>query len=309
MDPYKCPVCNSNLKSQDKKYELNTLMNLWKEINVHFSDKVIAELEAQTIYTELYTCPNCHLEAFFPILNGTPDFYRELQSKMKYYEEDKWDFHEALNDTIGTKSVIEIGCGPGNFLIKCIEKKIESYGTEYNIDAVKFAEGRGISILSSEELESKTGFFDAVFCFHVLEHVQDPKEFINHLIKLIRPGGKICISVPNQDGPIKFIDPCIMNMPPHHLTRWRLKTFKILAEKLNLKIKKVSYEPLLLINHNYYSSFWANHFFSGDIKISKILKKLFTNYSNRFFEKLMNKHGLKYFRFLKGQAIYVVFEK
>ena len=208
-------------------------MNLWKELNVHFSEDVIAELKAQTNFTELHTCPTCQLDAFYPILQGTPDFYRELQSKMKYYEDDKWDFHEALKCTIGMKSIIEIGCGPGNFLMKCIGVEIDSYGTEYNLDAVKVAKERGIKILNSEELKFKSGSFDGVFCFHVLEHVPDPREFIKFLIKIVKPGGKICISVPNQDGPIKFIHPCIMNMPPHHLTRWHLKTFKKLAKELN----------------------------------------------------------------------------
>ena len=309
MTPYKCPVCNFDLKPTNEKYDVNNLMNLWKELNVHFSENVITGLISQTVYTELHTCPNCQLDAFYPVLNGTPDFYMELQSKMKYYEDDKWDFHESFKYMGGIKSVLEIGCGPGNFLTKCIEKKIEAYGTEYNLDAIKVAKDRGIRILDSEELISKNGFFDAVFCFHVLEHVPDPKEFINLLVKLAKPGGKICISVPNQDGPIKFIDPCIMNMPPHHLTRWRLKTFKILAEKLDLKIRKVSYEPLLLANHYYYSSYWANHFFRGEHKVVKMIQNNFKKYSFMFFEKLLNVYKFKYFGFLKGQAIYVVFEK
>ncbi len=303
-----CPVCNSKLLRTGENYTIDSLLGLWEKMDVKFSDSVIKNLKAQTEITALYDCPECRLGIFHPLLSGTPEFYQELQSKMDYYENDKWDFHEALKEVVGLQSVIEIGCGPGNFLMKCIEKGIKAYGTEYNQDAAKIAETRGIEILDNQILNNKDSFFDAVFCFHVLEHVEDPLGFIIFLLKLVKPGGKICISVPNQDGPLKYIDPCIMNMPPHHLTRWKLKTFQILAKKTGLKISRIAYEPLLLTNHSYYSTFWVNSFFKDNSVVIRKIKTILTRFLTKLFERLLIKN-YKYFQYLRGQAIYIVFEK
>jgi len=59
--------------------------------------------------------------------------------------------------------------------------------------------------------------------------------------RMVKPGGLICISVPDQDGPIRFIEPCIMNMPPHHATRWRRPSFEALAREPRIGAFMVRY--------------------------------------------------------------------
>lgn len=304
-----CQICNHDLISSGRKYSIENILSLWEDMNVKFSDKVINNLISQTNYIELYKCPKCKLGIFYPLLNGTSEFYQELQNSIQYYEDDKWDFHEALKDVEGNQSVIEVGCGPGNFLIKCIEKGINAYGTEYNQEAIRIAENRGITILNENDLKDKGGTFNIVFCFHVLEHVKEPGDFINFLKELVKPGGKICISVPNQAGPLKYIDPCIMNMPPHHLTRWELKTFKEIAKKMDLEIVRIAYEPLLLSNHSYYSYHFFKSFLKSKTKAVNLIQKVLTHYLSMYFNYLLNKKKYKYFKFLRGLTIYIVFQK
>lgn len=301
-----CLVCSTELVCKNKTYSTEDLLKLW---NVDFSNKVISEHKTQTENTSLYECPNCKLGIFLPTLYGTAEFYAELQSKTEYYEKDKWDFGEAIKDTIGAKKILEIGCGPGNFLIRCKELGLSCFGSEYNDQAARVAKENGIQILSQHELDDQKGEFDAVFSFHVLEHVEDPVSFLELHSSMVKIGGKICISVPNQDGPIKYIDPCIMNMPPHHLTRWKLKTFEILAKKLNLKIIKVAYEPLLLSNHSYYSYFFVNSIIPFENKFCCKLRNFLHINLSKFFNYQILKKGKKHFPYLKGMTFYIVFEK
>jgi SAM-dependent methyltransferase len=251
------------------------------------------------------------LEIYLPPIIGTEKFYKELQGDvtLNYYRDDKWDFKEALKYIADSDSIIEIGCGPGYFLEKVKPYVKKTCGIDSNNSALQFARNNGLEVYDLEtDMKSFWSTFDVVFSFHVLEHVSDPVGFIRDISLYAKPGGKICISVPNQDGPIRNIPNSLQNMPPHHATHWRLKTLKKLAEKSNLRITKIAYEPLLLENHNYYSHYWISSIFSEGTKLSKIAKRGGSKILSLFFQLLI---GLKFksFLFLKGQAILIVMEK
>jgi 2-polyprenyl-3-methyl-5-hydroxy-6-metoxy-1,4-benzoquinol methylase len=307
IDNNSCPICNSKKIEQKNTYSTSSLLAMW---NVDFSNDVSTEHISQAIQTTLYKCKNCKFEFFYPIIYGTPAFYSELELKTNYYESDKWDFSIALQKALEIKGkILEIGSGPGNFLKKCNDNGIECYGTEYNDNAFEKAKKAGIKMIKSVDMNLYHNYFDAVFSFHVLEHVSNPMDFFEFHIKMIKKGGKICISVPNQDGPISYIDPCIMNMPPHHLTRWSLNSFKEAAKKLNLKIVDVKYEPLLLSNHSYYSYFFIKKYFFDKSTLMKKIGNYLNQWSVSFFEYLINKKKYKSFSLLNGMAIMVTFEK
>ena len=139
--------------------------------------------------------------------------------------------------------------------------------------------------------------------FHVIEHIADPVNFIKNLTTLLTTNGKIYLSVPNQDGPIKFIDPCIHNMPPHHATRWHTKTFEVLAEQLNLSIERISYEPLATRDHYYYTWYWIK----SKIKIYYIFY-IINKITGCFFEILIKLH-INRCKWLKGQSLYIILKK
>lgn len=298
-----CPVCNNILEPIGQVYTLDQLLELWKPFV--FSDKVIQELRDQSDFTQEYMCQNCNLGIFLPQIIGTPQFYQELQcdKNFGYYPDEKWEFGESVKDIFtGSdqhKCVIEFGCGVGHYLEFMKNFHICAYGLEYNDDAINVARSKGLNVIHIKDItQFLPGIFDASVSFHVLEHVKDPINFIKNMMLYVHPC-KICISVPNQDGPIKYMMPCYMNMPPHHATRWRKRTFEVLSDKLGLKIERVAYEPLLLQNHSYYSLYWVN-----TIK-SKFIRNMLGKVLNHFF-KILLKLNYRYFWLLQGQSIYVV---
>ena len=304
-----CPVCNSILVSKGKVYSTEQLFELWKPIE--FSANTIEEHRYQSKFTQMFSCPTCELDIFLPPIIGSPQFYKELQNYEKscYYEETKWEFFESEKDVKNLKSLIEIGCGTGNYLDHIKKIRLDSWGIEYNEEAIKVAKDKGLNIISiNEEKSLKKGSFDVSISFHVLEHIKQPREFVLNMTSWVNMNGKICISVPNQEGPIKYIEPCHMNMPPHHSTRWRKKTFEVLAERLNLKIERISYEPLLICNHSYYSYYWVNSTILGDTNLKRLMRYFLNRGLTVFFE-VLKVFQLKYFHLLRGQSIYVVMSK
>jgi len=78
--------------------------------------------------------------------------------------------------------------------------------------------------------------YQFVCSFHCLEHVADPLGLMLQMKSVLHPTGKIFISTPYS--PMTFerawFDP--MNHPPHHMTRWNAKSYKILSEKLEMNV-------------------------------------------------------------------------
>ena len=62
--------------------------------------------------------------------------------------------------------------------------------------------------------------YDVVTSFQVIEHVADPMAFLVDLMNCIRPGGTVIVAAPNDDSFVGAEINGILNMPPHHVTRW-----------------------------------------------------------------------------------------
>lgn len=304
-----CPVCSTSLIPSGSKYSVDDLFRMWQEVK--FSPESVSEHKKQSELTQLHTCPNCQLEIFLPQVIGLPGFYESLlSSDPTYYSAEKWDFEEALNDAKNVNSVIEIGCGPGNFLSKIKPYVGKVSGTEYNNKAVEIARGKGLEIFSINEviLSPSKSTYDIAFSFHVLEHVADPIGLIQEMLSWVKPSGQIAISVPNMDGPIKYIESCISNMPPHHATRWRQRTFEVLADKLNLRLDRVAFEPLSSRDQYYYTDIAFNQIYKGNAFRMRAMRFLSKKVVQAFF-KLLSFFGKTSTSLLRGQSIYILMSK
>jgi SAM-dependent methyltransferase len=306
-----CLVCRTRLAATGECYGVDELFRLWQPIE--FSRETVEEHRKIAEATQLCRCPGCGLEVFFPQIIGTPAFYVEAynlagtQVASEFtYSDDKWDFGEATRDAQGRRRVFEFGCGNGNFLSRIKGSVPEVAGLEYNPAAVRAARDKGLKVYTPDDGPGAFGGpWDAAFSFHVLEHVADPVGFVKAMADTIdKANGVIGISVPNQDGPIRHIDPCVMNMPPHHATRWRLSSFRALARQLDLEITRVAYEPLLLENHSYYSVHWVRKLLPQTSFIARSLRFCLSAPLRLFFG-LLRRMGVKHFPLLKGQSIYV----
>ena len=309
MESHACLVCGAPLEPVGEIYSVERLFELWRPTK--FSDAVIEEHRMQTKETRLHRCAKCHFEIFLPEVIGTPSFYVEAynlsgtQTESSFtYSESKWDFHEASRDVAGCDSILEVGCGPGHFLSMVRDRVPKVYGIEYNEPAMLQARAKGLNVFGKEGEVPHVGGFDAVFCFHVLEHVKNPVEFAKDLVSWVKPGGTIGISVPNQEGPIRYIDPCVMNMPPHHATRWDQRALTALALAVGVRVERFAFEPLLLENHSYYSIGWVKQAFSGSGMLHSVFRQV-TSWTMRLMFRMLQAFGLRTFKLLKGQSIYV----
>lgn len=99
--------------------------------------------------------------------------------------------------------VLDIGCGDGRFslLLKDACQAREMYGVEISPQAVKSANEVGVRAFQVDVDEDRfpfqDGYFDAIFCGEVIEHLFDPDHLLDEIYRTLNPTGFSIITTPN----------------------------------------------------------------------------------------------------------------
>lgn len=103
------------------------------------------------------------------------------------------------------KKVLDIGCGIGLYLRKFREHGAITFGID--IDEEKVAEAsaqfQNLAVALAECLPFQSEVFDVVLLHEVLEHVEDDAKAVGEAIRVLRPGGKVVVFVPNRLYPFE----------------------------------------------------------------------------------------------------------
>lgn len=103
-------------------------------------------------------------------------------------------------DQAAGRYLLDVGCGDGDFLMAAQKDGWNVVGTERGerlpeIDALKV-----LSDLTAVRDELGDSSFDAVTCWHTLEHFNDPSGTLADIGKLLRTDGVLLIAVPDLGG-------------------------------------------------------------------------------------------------------------
>ena len=133
--------------------------------------------------------------------------------------------------------ILEIGGGRNN-VIKYLKKSekwicdfdIKKYDKDINFVKKKF-----------EKFKGKINYFDYIFFFHTLEHIENPKTFLKNVSDKLTDDGNIFLEIPN----IKYY---LRQIPYYafffqHQSLFSLNTLKNLAHKANLRVHKLISKP------------------------------------------------------------------
>jgi len=199
-------------------------------------------------YVQLHRCMGTGYEFFTPAESaGSAAFYAALQRFPWYYVPWKWEHQVSLEFIDDGASLLEVGCGVGHFLNRLGEFRTlrTRIGLELN-EGVHQAPAH--TDLRNETVQThaltEKGVYDVVCAFQVLEHISDVRSFLGACCDCLRVGGTLILSVPNNDALIRYDARNVLNMPPHHMGRWRRRSLGALTNHFPLELVTIREEPL-----------------------------------------------------------------
>jgi 2-polyprenyl-3-methyl-5-hydroxy-6-metoxy-1,4-benzoquinol methylase len=141
-------------------------------------------------------------------------------------------------------SLLDIGCGGGDFIALMRELGWKVTGVETDPVAVDRARARELDVHQGE-LES-AGFhdtsFDAITMAHVIEHVHDPHRLLTHCRRILKPNGTLVVITPNSSswGHRHFGRDWRGLEPPRHIHIFNPKNMRRLLESTGLQPVRVA---------------------------------------------------------------------
>ncbi len=142
-----------------------------------------------------------------------------------------------------SKSLLDIGCGTGDFLEKAKINNWNITGIEPNETAKQIANSKtNNSVFGVEELNNlKSNNFDVITLWHVLEHLPDLEMHINLLKSLLKQNGTLVIAVPNFNSyDAKYYESCWAAYDvPRHLWHFSKKSISKLFNKVNIELVEI----------------------------------------------------------------------
>ena len=179
-------------------------------------------VEDYTVSHKEFTIQQCNA-CYFLFTNPRPSegqigAYYESQDYISHHDEAKdlmsKVYTSVRNHTIEQKvklinslvppkgTLLDIGCGTGNFLSAVKEDGWKIFGTEPDSGAREVASKRVGATVFESIFEENPGAqqYDIITMWHVLEHVHKLNETIDWLQNHLKPNGRIIIAVPNPQS-------------------------------------------------------------------------------------------------------------
>ncbi len=106
----------------------------------------------------------------------------------------------ALRDSGGSGPLLDVGCGGGLFLGMMRERGFRVLGLDFSPSAAAIAWKRQQAPTVCAMLENppfRAGAVGGITMFHVLEHLYNPRIYLQEAHRLLEPGGRLVVQVPN----------------------------------------------------------------------------------------------------------------
>jgi 2-polyprenyl-3-methyl-5-hydroxy-6-metoxy-1,4-benzoquinol methylase len=214
-------------------------------------------------------CPRCGV-IYMSRLNPPPIEYGEAyffkQYKKQYgrtYLEDFPSLKETARrrisvikkfipaaGTSGTEkpSLLDIGCAYGPFLAAAAEEGFSPLGIDPAPEAVAWI-GRELGIPATQGFFPKDfppdilrdNSFDVVSLMYVIEHFTDPRQVLQEIYRILKPGGVLAFSTPSYSGVSgrKSLRTFLEKSPADHWTVWSPGLCKKTLAQFGFSVKKL----------------------------------------------------------------------
>ncbi len=163
-------------------------------------------------------------------------------------------------------SILELGCGRGEFLNEFTKLGMKGYGVDLSNYAKKFCQNAEIKIsdLSKENLPYPDDHFDIIFSKSFIEHFYNPEDIFKEAFRVLKPSGVFINLTPEWNYIYKSFYEDFTHRTP--FTKKSLKDIYLTSGFKNVEVKSFKQLPIL-----WSKNFLIKFFFGTISEITRIL--------------------------------------
>jgi O-antigen/teichoic acid export membrane protein/2-polyprenyl-3-methyl-5-hydroxy-6-metoxy-1,4-benzoquinol methylase len=140
----------------------------------------------------------------------------------------------------GANRVLDVGCGNGDLMARLNALGWCATGVDPDPLAVSQALSRGLDahVGTLADQNYPNDHFDAVVSAHVIEHMDQPTQFMQESSRILKPGGTLIVVTPNGKSLCRRLFGSAWSSldPPRHLMLHTPKSLRSAAEQANLHV-------------------------------------------------------------------------
>jgi SAM-dependent methyltransferase len=150
----------------------------------------------------------------------------------------------------GAGRLLDFGCGSGSYLTRMHQQGWQVTGVDVSQAAVRHIRtelGLPALVGSLPHPELRHATFDVITMWHSLEHVHAPVAVLREAHRLLTPGGKLLVAVPNIDSlPFRWFGSAWYGLDlPRHLTHFAPWTLQHMLERVGFRVG-----PIRMVRHS-----------------------------------------------------------
>jgi 2-polyprenyl-3-methyl-5-hydroxy-6-metoxy-1,4-benzoquinol methylase len=246
-----CPLCSS------------TEYKIIGETKTNYLSKKFVDKNYKVVQ-----CTSCKVYFVTPQISFTDEQWAELYSNEYFAMQSNWllrkraaellkRFNQAQSYLPETKiTFLDIGAGEGKTLIEGVKRGWDVTGIDIVDSRIDEAKNDDIKFIEAKFLEHQfnENHFDFIYLDSVLEHVLNPKKYLEKINSILKTGGILYAAVPNEDSLFNDIRRIVFNLlgkknmsvkikpfdSPYHIIGYNKKSLSYIFEKTNFEINSIN---------------------------------------------------------------------
>jgi 2-polyprenyl-3-methyl-5-hydroxy-6-metoxy-1,4-benzoquinol methylase len=195
---------------------------------------------------EIVRCRGCGLAVTRPVPRDIARYYPARYRTHRQKQTGHWRTRRRAREVERqfprgfNGRVLDVGCGTGAFAMEMQRRGWNVSVTELDDAVLERMRARGMQAKRPENA-MREGFdrpFDAITCWHVLEHVPDPMAMMKWARTMLAPEGVLLVNVPNlASWQARHFRQLWMHLDvPRHLTHFTPQTLRELLKRAGLRV-------------------------------------------------------------------------